>query len=132
MAQFNVSTTGINVTLNDLENKIVRPTYKDARFHFVLVCGALGCPPIIAEAYTPENVNALLDKQTTVALNDPSFIKVTGKKVALSEILKWYRDDFGNSDAQIIDYINRFRTEPLASDSELSYYSYNWKTNEKK
>lgn len=123
---------GKKITLNDLENNIIRPTYKDARFHFVLVCGALGCPPIIEQAYTPENVDALLTKQTTIALNDPNFTKVSGKDVALSEILKWYRSDFGDSDTEIINYINRFRKEKIASDSKLSYYPYNWKTNTKK
>ena len=29
-------------TLNQLENKIIRPTYKDSRVHFALVCGAKG------------------------------------------------------------------------------------------
>jgi len=38
---------GKKTTLNGIENKILRATYpKEARFHFVLVCAGLGCPPI--------------------------------------------------------------------------------------
>ena len=33
---------GKKVTLNDIENKLLRAQFKDARFHFVLVCGAIG------------------------------------------------------------------------------------------
>ncbi len=38
---------GVMLTLNSLENDFMRPSYLDARLHFVLVCGAIGCPPII-------------------------------------------------------------------------------------
>lgn len=123
---------GKKITLNELENKIIRPTYKDARFHFVLVCGALGCPPIISQAYTAGNVEELLNRQTTAALNNADFTRVKKGSLELSEILKWYRDDFGKSDADIIAYINQFRKTKIAKDSKLSYYTYNWKTNEKK
>lgn len=119
------------VTLNDLENKIIRPKYKDARFHFVLVCGALGCPPIISRAYTPENVEELLNMQTMAALNNPNFTKVENGRIQLSEILKWYREDFGKSDAEIITFINRFRKVKIAESSSISYYTYDWKTNKK-
>ena len=38
-------------SLNAIENDILRKKYKDPRFHFVLVCGAIGCPPITNFAY---------------------------------------------------------------------------------
>lgn len=37
---------GENMTLNYLENEVLRKDYGDPLYHFVLVCGALGCPPI--------------------------------------------------------------------------------------
>ena len=122
---------GKEITLNDLENKVIRPVYKDARFHFVLVCGAKGCPPLISEAYMPANVEQLLDQQTKAAFNDKMFTRVGAHQVELSEILKWYREDFGSTDAEIINYINGFRNQKLNSTSKLSYYQYNWETNEK-
>ena len=36
---------GKSVTLNGIENDILRAKFKDPRVHFVLVCGAIGCPP---------------------------------------------------------------------------------------
>ena len=41
------SLAGKNITLNDIEHKLLRGQFNDARFHFVLVCGAVGCPPLI-------------------------------------------------------------------------------------
>ncbi|MEX0273904.1 MAG: DUF547 domain-containing protein, partial [Flavobacteriaceae bacterium] len=44
----------MEITLNDIENKILRGYFpNEARFHFVLVCAGLGCPPIISNAYFP-------------------------------------------------------------------------------
>jgi len=37
---------GIETTLNDIEHKLLRGNFKEPRFHFVLVCGAVGLPTI--------------------------------------------------------------------------------------
>jgi len=74
------------LTLNGLEKNRMLNVYHDARYHFVLVCGALGCPPITNFAYTPELLESQLEKQAKLALNDNDFIKVTDGRVELSEI----------------------------------------------
>ncbi|MGV6830458.1 MAG: DUF547 domain-containing protein [bacterium] len=119
---------GKKITLNDIENKLLRAQFNDARVHFVLVCGAVGCPPLISQAYTPESLDKQLNEQTTKALNNPSFIKIKKKKVELSEIFKWYREDFVQNGNEI-DFINAFRTTPLDTKSKISYYNYNWSLN---
>ena len=120
---------GKTTTLNDLENKILRKNFpKEARFHFVLVCAGLGCPPIIAQAYKPSTLEKQLQKQAVIALNKPSFIKVKGNKVQLSQIFEWYKEDF-TQDGSEIDYVNKFRKEKIPSGAKVSYYSYNWSLN---
>ena len=122
---------GISITLNDIENKKLRAQFDDARFHFVLVCGALGCPPIIGKAYTASNLENLLEQQTTKALNDSSFIKVTEKNVAFSEIFKWYKEDFVKEGQTEIDFLNNYRKEKVPKDAKVTYYSYDWRLNSK-
>ena len=124
---------GMNITLNDIENKLLREQFNDARFHFVLVCAGLGCPPIIAEAYMPITLDAQLDTQTRIALNNDEFIKVNAKKkrVELSEIMKWYKEDFTQNGNEI-DFINQYREEKIDEKSKISYYPYNWTLNETK
>ncbi|MBQ4820855.1 DUF547 domain-containing protein [Aquimarina sp. MMG016] len=123
---------GKTTTLNDLENKILRKNFPgEARFHFVLVCAGLGCPPIITEAYKPSVLEKQLQRQTVKALNDPNFIKVKGKKVQISQIFEWYKEDFVQNGSEI-DYINTFRKEPLPAKSKVSYYPYNWSLNQTK
>ncbi len=56
---------GESITLNDIEHKMLRAVFpKEARFHFVLVCAGLGCPPIINEAYLPPTLENQLALQT--------------------------------------------------------------------
>lgn len=119
---------GESITLNDIENKKLRAQFGDARFHFVLVCGAVGCPPLINSAYLPNTLEAQLQKQTKIALNNPNFIKVKKNRVELSEIFKWYNEDFIKNGSEI-DYINTFRKEKIALSSKASYYPYNWNLN---
>ena len=119
---------GSEITLNDIENKKLRNEFGDPRFHFVLVCGARGCPPLISMGYTPDNLEGLLQQQTEVALNNPKFIQIKGSKVAISEIFKWYKEDF-RKDGNTIDYINKYRKEKISDDADVIYYEYDWRLN---
>lgn len=121
---------GEKITLNDIENTVLRGNFNDARFHFVLVCGAVGCPPLISEAYMPNTLDAQLEEQTKIALNG-NFIKVNSKKrkVLGSEILKWYKEDFTRNGTTEINFINGYRTEKIPDNYKLSYFPYNWTLN---
>lgn len=125
--------TGKKYTLNDIENKMIRQKYKDPRVHFVLVCGANGCPPIINNAYLPETLEEQLNKQAKLALNNPNFIKVntTSKKVELSQIFEWYKDDFASKEKNEIEFINQFRDSKIDTKYKVSYYTYDWTLNKK-
>ena len=120
-------------TLNDLENKLIREKYNDARVHFVLVCGANGCPPLTNFAYMPDTLEEQLNKQTKIALNNPNFIKVNNgsKKVALSQIFEWYKNDFISKGKNEIDFINQYREDKIDPTFKISYYPYDWTLNKK-
>jgi len=124
---------GKQITLNDIENKLLRAQFNnDPRFHFVLVCAGLGCPPLINEVYLPKTLEAQLDKQTTLALNNPDFIKANNKKnkVQISQIFEWYTSDFTTNNKSLIDFINTYRREEIPNTNKLSYYIYDWNLNE--
>lgn len=122
---------GKEITLNDIENKLLRANFpKEARFHFVLVCAGLGCPPIIAKAYLPNTLEAQLQQQAELALNDANFVRIKGKKVNLSQIFEWYKGDFTQGGKSLIDYVNLYRKEKLDAKSKVGYYPYDWTLNE--
>lgn len=122
---------GKTITLNDIENKLLRGNFpKEARFHFVLVCAGLGCPPIINSAYLPNTLEAQLQKQTELSLNNPNFIRVKGNKVQLSQLFEWYKGDFTQGGKSQLDFVNQYRKEKIDEGAKVGYYSYNWSLNE--
>ncbi|MCL5247159.1 DUF547 domain-containing protein [Cellulophaga sp. 20_2_10] len=121
---------GKELTLNDMEHKMLRSVFpKEPRFHFVLVCAGLGCPPIINEAYMPSLLEDQLQIQTQIAINNPSFIMVHKNKVKLSQIFEWYKGDFTQDGKSLIDFVNLYREEKIDTKAKVSYYPYDWTLN---
>lgn len=122
---------GERLSLDEIENKKLREVYKDARLHFVLVCGAKGCPPITDFAYTAEKLEQQIESQTKSALNNPQFIRINAidKKAELSEIFKWYESDFKSNGKTVIQFINQYRSEIIPEDYTVDYYPYDWSLN---
>nr|WP_299072787.1 DUF547 domain-containing protein [uncultured Allomuricauda sp.] len=124
---------GKKITLNDIENKLLRANFpEEARFHFVLVCAGLGCPPIIDNAYLPDTLESQLQRQTELALNDTNFIQIKGKRVNLSQIFEWYTNDFTQGGKSLVDFVNQYRTEKIDVKTKVGFYPYDWTLNETK
>jgi hypothetical protein len=65
-------------------------------------------------------------------MNDKSFLKVNGDRVEISQIFKWYADDFGGTQKSIIEFINDFKSAPVSASADVSYYEYDWTLNDTK
>jgi len=124
---FNV--VGEKVTLNYLEKEMLYKNFPDARLHFALVCAAIGCPKLSNNAYRAEILEKQLNIQTRKTLNNPKFIQVLDDKVMVSEIFKWYEQDFIKDDQSMIEFINAYRALPIKAKQKLDYYTYNWQIN---
>ncbi len=122
------------LTLNEIENKKIRAKFKDARIHFVLVCAARSCPILISNAYLGDTVDAQLDARAKATLNDPKYVRVDAKagKVYMSEIFRWYKEDFINGKKSVIDYVNQYRTEKIPQSYSVDYIHYDWTLNDSK
>ncbi len=114
------------VSLNYIENDLLRPTYKDARIHFAVNCAAKSCPPLLNEAWTAKNINGYFEQQAKAFINDPKYNKISPKEVQISKIFEWYAGDFGN----IIDYLNKYSTTKINPNAKVSYLEYNWQLNQ--
>lgn len=120
-----------SVTLDEIEHEILFENFPDEeRFHFVLVCAARSCPPLISKSYKPETLEDQLETQTKTALNDPEFVRVKDSKVLLSEIMNWFREDFTSGEKSLIEYTNQYRKVPISEELETEFYKYNWELNE--
>lgn len=111
-------------SLNQIENKIIRPRFNDARIHFAVNCAAKSCPPLANTAFTESNVNSLLERRTVEFINDDKFTSVSAKGISVSKIFEWYAEDFGS----IYDYIAKYRKSGLPKAS-INYMEYDWSLN---
>jgi hypothetical protein len=124
---------GASLTLNQIENDIVRKKYNDARIHFALVCGAKSCPPLPSTAYRPALLEGQLDKLARQAIQDNGFTKVDYQKntASVSKIFDWYKSDFEKAKGSVLAFINGYLKKPLPQNATVTYYEYDWSLNGK-
>jgi hypothetical protein len=82
------------VTLDDIEHRILRPEFKDARVHFAINCASVSCPPLREEPYVAARLDAQLDEAARRYLASPLGLQMRGRTLHVSSIFKWYGDDF--------------------------------------
>ena len=126
-----VKSAGKVYTLNQIENEIVRPRFKDPRIHAALNCAAVSCPKMMNSAFLPEALNKQLDQQCYAWINDSNRNEVGPTKLVISKIFEWYGEDF-KADGGVVKFVGKFnRTKIMISpEAKISYKEYNWDLNE--
>lgn len=129
-----LSIEGQQVSLNDIEHRILRPLWQDPRLHYALNCASLGCPNLSTSAYSADTIELQLDQAATDFVNNPRGVSFTDGKLYVSSIYSWFRDDFGKSDSAVIDHLKRHAEAPLkdtlADTTQIAGYRYNWSLND--
>jgi len=89
------------VTLNHIEHEIIRKQFDEPRIHFVLVCAAISCPPLMSEPYEATELDAQLDRQTRAFVRDSRHNRYdrAAHTLLLSPLFDWYAGDFGGAAA---------------------------------
>lgn len=113
-------------SLNNIENDILRPKFKDARIHFAVNCAAKSCPPLWSHAYTAENLESTLEARAKAFINNTSYNNISATKASVSKIFDWYGVDFGD----LKKFLNRYAKLQLKSNAVVSFEEYNWDLNE--
>jgi hypothetical protein len=113
-------------SLNNIENDILRPHYREARIHFAVNCAAKSCPPLLNKAWTADNLESNFDKQARAFVNNPKFNTISANRVKVSKIFEWYAADFGN----LIEFLNKFSTTRISPNAKVEYVEYDWGLNE--
>jgi hypothetical protein len=116
-------------SLNQIENEIIRPQFKDARIHFAVNCAAKSCPKILNEAFAPEKLNLQLEAQTKLFVNNTTENTLSEKKIEISHIFDWYKADF-DAVGGVIPFLNKYSNVKIKDNAKVSYKEYNWNLNE--
>jgi hypothetical protein len=132
---------GFEVTLDDIEHRILRPFFKDPRVHFALNCASRSCAPLPPWAYDGDRIEAQLEERTRAFLADPRHLRLEGGRLLVSRYFDWYGEDFTGAGwlgaaGSIRDYVARHAPPDVARflesrpDAPLGFLDYDWALNE--
>ena len=132
-----VSLFGEKISLSYLENQLLRKQFQAPSVHFALVCDSKGCPVLRGNPYNAQNLEDQFSDQAKNFLGDKSKNRVDLGEgtVYLSPIFKWYKEDFGKSDTDILEFVaGHFnQTEKSAIKSggfKIRYTDFDWEVND--
>ncbi len=129
-----VTIEGEDISLDDIEHRILRPIWRDPRIHYAVNCTALSCPNLMPEAFTGANANSLLDQAAWEYINRPGIIEVRGRGLVVSSLYEWYTDDFGGDDdgviAHLLTYADGDLAAALESATRIVDDRYDWALND--
>lgn len=122
------------LSLGDIEHHIVRAIFPDPRIHYALNCASIGCPNLAMRAYTAETLEQMLDDAAKAYVNHPRGVSLRKNKADISKIYGWYREDFGDGEADVLAHIKRYAqgdlSESLKAIKKVGRYGYDWALNE--
>lgn len=126
---------GATYNLHDLLNDVIRERSRDPRIHFALNCGSRGCPHLPRYAFNGDVLAVQLDQSARNFVAEERNVRIDhdARRVYLSSIFKWYREDFGSD---LLAYIARYSSPERASELsraaayEIEFVPYDWRLND--
>ncbi|MDA7977657.1 MAG: DUF547 domain-containing protein [Pirellulales bacterium] len=133
-----VRVDGKEYSLDDIEHAVLRKL-GEPRIHFAIVCASIGCPRLLAQAYTPDALEEQLTANAKAFFADRSKFQAdpTRETLYVSPILDWFGADFGGSTAerlrQIAPYLPDATSQRMAHSGavRLKFLDYDWNLNDK-
>lgn len=130
---------GRTISLDQLENELIRPNFAEPRIHFALVCAAIGCPRLRTEAYVADRLDDQLAEQARgVHLNERWFrFDPDAGRVELTQLYQWYGADFEQAAGSVLAYVGRQVAAVQqhlegGRGLEIGYLPYDWSLNQQK
>jgi len=147
-----VKVMGKDLTLNDIEHKILRKEFDDPRIHFAIVCASIGCPVLESRAFFADDLEQRLEQTTRNFINNQDKVRLDKQEnvLYLSSIFDWYKEDFPvsvdgktkfdeykDSEAGIIEFVIGYFPKAdqqyiAQNQPKIKYLDYDWSLNEQK
>jgi hypothetical protein len=128
-----VAVEGRELSLDDIEHRILRRQWREPRVHYAVNCASIGCPNLMPRPWVAATLDADLDAAARAYVNHPRGVRVVGEgRVRVSSIYRWFREDFGNSDAGILEHLRQHAAPALAqrlAGARIAGHDYDWSLN---
>lgn len=136
---------GKRYTLDNIEHDMIRAEFADPRIHAALNCGAMSCPRLFAEPFSPQRLETQLQASMEKMVRTPRHVRLDlgAKTLYLSSIFNWFKADFLNwlEDRKEVErptltrYIGLFQTDEMRltlesiGDPSIVFLDYDWGLN---
>ncbi|KTD08082.1 DUF547 domain-containing protein [Legionella jamestowniensis] len=128
-----ITINGTPLSLDEINNRIIRPIWNDPRTHYAINNGTIGAANLSKKAYRGSTIETDLNEDASEYINSLRGAQVIEGELIVSKIYEWYNEDFGGSKADIITHLKQFAKEPLRSQlkhiNTIDGYVYNWHLN---
>lgn len=109
-----VTIDGLELSLNDIEHRIIRAIWRDPRIHYLVNCASIGCPDLAPAAYTGANIEPAMKRAAESYVNDPRGVTIVAGRVTVSRIYDWFIEDFGGSEQGVIAHLKQHARPELS------------------
>lgn len=126
---------GVEVSLDEIEHGILRVEFDDPRVHYAVNCASYGCPNLRVEPWVAETLDEDLDDAARAFINHPRGVSIRDRGgLKVSEIYKWFKEDFGGTEeaviAHFLDYADDALAEDIRANADIKKYDYDWALND--
>ncbi len=129
-----VEVEGEELSLDDIEHRILRPIWQDPRIHYAVNCASIGCPNLQPLAFTAANMEMLLNTAARDFINHERGARVENNRLIVSSIFDWFVADFGGNDAGVIQHLNQYAGPRLRNSlggiERIADDDYDWNLND--
>ena len=92
---------------------------------------SISCPVLPQAPFAESSLDKVLNREAKQFFATPSNLKVVAgeKKIYLSEILKFYKEEFITQTGSLIAYINQYIDEDIPECYDIEFVPYDWTIN---
>jgi len=128
-----ISVNNVALSLDEIENRIIRPVWNDPRCHYAINNGSIGSPNLAKKAFRGALIEQQLNDAAISYVNSLRGVQIIDQELVVSKIYEWFSEDFGENKQNIINHLLIFAQQPLKNDlismSSVNSYIYNWHLN---
>ncbi|MBL4870072.1 MAG: DUF547 domain-containing protein [Robiginitomaculum sp.] len=128
-----VRVEGQDLSLDNIEHDILRPTYKTPLVHYMVNCASIGCPNLKTSPWQAATLQADMEAAALAYIGSERGAKFENNRLEVSRIYKWFKKDFGNSETGVLEHLRQYGDadirQKLATRTKIDKYGYDWALN---
>lgn len=125
---------GKKLSLDNIEHDIMRVQYPSPHIHYMVNCASVGCPNLKDSLWDAKTMDAEREQAARDFINSSRGVSVGPKGLTVSSIYKWFKEDFGATEAERLAHFRAFADADLAAaidgGAKIIGDDYDWSLNE--